>query len=465
MIYTMPKLRYAVIRPTVPLAEWYEQQEIKPYLLCNASLYTPEKAPIGTLIEAGQMIKDSGNGHGFGLIDGTPHFGNPWAKRYEEYFTGYTGIVQQGKLVRPAFQDLYVFNRKHERIALCLDGQGQVCVAVGDKLSLVRFGEYCRDAGMSEVINLDGGGSRFLLLGGQLIYDSERTPYNAVVGYLVEEEVLPPPQDLGEPQELAPPEDFGPPPAQVIEPEQLVLPEEAPPEPVLARAPIVCIDPGHGVETPGKRSPDGTYLEHEFNLDVGLQIRDHLQRHGVTVVMTRDDEHDVSLAERCKICNDSAADYFLSIHTNAAGNDGWYNAAGWEAYIVARGGQAEQLADKIQAIAIPLLEVNDRGVKVANYYVLRNTDCPAVLVEHGFHTDREEVERLKDPAFRALCAESDARGLLEQLGIAWIEPETAEPWYAEAQAWVIVHGISDGTRPEDAATRAEVWEMLRRIWM
>ena len=190
----------------------------------------------------------------------------------------------------------------------------------------------------------------------------------------------------------------------------------------------VCIDAGHGVETAGKRSPDGSYFEHEFNFDVAKRIKAHLQRCGVQVVMTRENEHDVSLSERCKICNDAGCVYFFSVHTNAAGNDGWYDAEGWSAHIIAKGGKAEQMAAKIRSYAIVQLGCKDRGINVDNYQVLRDTKCPAVLVEHGFHTSRTEVARLKTPEYRARCAESDARGICAQLGVVWKpEPPVVTP--------------------------------------
>lgn len=198
------------------------------------------------------------------------------------------------------------------------------------------------------------------------------------------------------------------------------------------KPPVVCIDAGHGAETAGKCSPDGSYYEHEFNLDVARRVKEHLERCGVRVVMTREDEHDVSLKERCRIANGENAGLFLSVHSNAAGEKGWYKAEdgflwntaqGWSAHIVARGGKAEQLAGHIRAFAVPMLRCRDRGVEVSNYQVLRDTGMPAVLIEHGFHTSRAEVEKLKTDAYRALCAESDARGILAFLGLTWSETE------------------------------------------
>lgn len=226
---------------------------------------------------------------------------------------------------------------------------------------------------------------------------------------------------------------------------------------------IVCLDPGHGA-TCANGSPDGTYKEHEFALDVANRIKAILQRHGVKVVMTRTDGTDVSLTERAKISNDAKADLFLSIHSNAAGS-GWSTAAGWEGFVVAKGYTAEKFAENIRKVTIPATAAPDRGVKEAGYTVLVNTSAPAVLVEHGFHTNRAEVEKLKDRAYRQTLAECDAQGILATLGIAYVPTEPAEPqepWYAEDMEWAKELGIMDGTRPTEPATRAEVVAMIRR---
>lgn len=186
---------------------------------------------------------------------------------------------------------------------------------------------------------------------------------------------------------------------------------------------IVIIDAGHGIETAGKRAPDGSYLEYEFNRDVAGRIQRHLARCGIDARLTCPDEHDISLSERCRISNAAGADYFVSIHTDAAGNDGWYSASGWSARIIATGGKAEKLARAIQAEAIPMLGCKDLGIKVQNLYVLKNTTAPAVLIEHGFHTNREEVELLKSDAYREKCALSDAKGICKQAGVEWVDEQ------------------------------------------
>ena len=120
------------------------------------------------------------------------------------------------------------------------------------------------------------------------------------------------------------------------------------------------------------------------------------------------------------------------------------------------------MAEAIRAEAIPALGCKDRGVKTANYTVLADTDAPAVLVEHGFHTNQAECAKLKSGSYRQLCAESDAKGILKILGISWKDGGSGVSFDA-ARQWVMEQGISDGTNPEQAATREQVWTMLYRL--
>ena len=181
----------------------------------------------------------------------------------------------------------------------------------------------------------------------------------------------------------------------------------------------VCLDAGHGIETAGKRSPDGILIEYEFNRDVTNRLKTILERHGVEVLLTCDDEHDIDLKVRCEYANANNCDYYVSIHANAD-EEFWTSANGWEIYIVGKGGNAEKLAKCIHKHSKEL-GLKDRGIKVSSFQVLRDTDMPAVLIEHGFYTNKEECEKLKSSAFRQKCAECDAKGILEHLGIEYKE--------------------------------------------
>lgn len=246
----------------------------------------------------------------------------------------------------------------------------------------------------------------------------------------------------------------------------------------------VCLDPGHGVETPGKRSPDGSYFEHEFALDMAGRIRAMLERHGVAVTLTRTTEKDVSLADRVKIANAiKDLDLFVSLHSNAAGSGGeWKSARGYTVYTSGEG----ETAGRNKAARAILKRAKEAGVTVRNggnpnyngaLYVLHHTTAPACLIEHLFHDNKEDVALLKDNSYRQLLAQADAKGVLDYLGIAWKDEPMAAPetsgandpkldstWYAAAQAWAVSMGIADGTRPGDACSRAEMWTMLRRMY-
>lgn len=187
----------------------------------------------------------------------------------------------------------------------------------------------------------------------------------------------------------------------------------------------VVLDPGHGVETAGKRSPDGTYYEHEFNLDMAKRLKTILERHGVGVTMTRTDEHDVSLATRVAVANKVRPDLFVSIHSNASGDGkNWTDPDGYGIYTSSAGATA----GRNRAANAILARVKAAGIKIwggglhhDSLYVLKNTIDPAVLIEHGFHTNKEETVLLKTSAYRDKLAEADAKGILDYLGIAWEE--------------------------------------------
>jgi len=192
----------------------------------------------------------------------------------------------------------------------------------------------------------------------------------------------------------------------------------------------VVLDAGHDASNLANRSPDGTYYEHEFCLDMAKRMSAHLRRCGVTVVETRPDGTAVSLAERCAMANAiQDLDLFVSLHSNAAGSSGWSSARGWSAYLYGPGGEREQAAQAI------LARVRETGTAVRSapvvydpaLYVLKHTAAPAVLIEHAFHTNEADVENLKSDVWRAAMAEAQARGIADYLGVAWVSETPQEP--------------------------------------
>lgn len=242
----------------------------------------------------------------------------------------------------------------------------------------------------------------------------------------------------------------------------------------------VCLDPGHGVESPGKCSPDKSYYEHEFALDMARRIQAHLERCGVRVVLTRTDEHCPTgkantndLLKRVAISDAAGADLFVSIHSNASGNE-WSNASGLMIYTSAgpetasRNVAAKAVLSRMTAAGVEL-----RGSPLVHdieLVVTRETVAPAMLIEYGFHTNRTEVGLLKKSSYRAKLAEATAKGVCDFLGVAW-EPEAATgttdtgtaDWAATAWEKAKSKGVLDGTRPTDPVTCQELAVVLDRL--
>ena len=197
----------------------------------------------------------------------------------------------------------------------------------------------------------------------------------------------------------------------------------------------VCLDPGHDSGNLANKSPDGSYYEHEFTRDMAKRIQTLLTERGVAVILTRTGGEAVSLARRCEIANRIPdLDLFVSIHSNAAGSGGWSDARGWSAYIYGPGGPREEAAQDL------LEQVRAAGIAVRstpivydpNLYVLKHTKAPAVLVENGFHTNREEAALLNQPEYRQKLAVAEAKGILQFLQLPWAE----SPYQEEADAAV-----------------------------
>lgn len=237
----------------------------------------------------------------------------------------------------------------------------------------------------------------------------------------------------------------------------------------------VCLDPGHGKNTSGKSSPDGTYKEYEFARDIMRRIKAHLERCGLSVYCTVTDDTDVDLATRCKRANDSKAKIVVSLHSNAVGS-GWNNANYFLQCITAKGGKAEKLGWAIEEEFLKVFpNVRSNGVQVQNLAIVRDTDAPAVLIEHGFHTNKDWLNNvLKTNDGRAKLAEIDAKGICRHLGVTWVEEKKEDnnmsnsnvsntgKWYDKELTEAMQMGITDGTRPDDKCTRAEAAVMILR---
>ena len=278
-----------------------------------------------------------------------------------------------------------------EYLILYCSGDGTADAATPDAMreELVGIGTLCARAEQLRLLGLDSGGSSQCDFGGGRRITSPRR----VAGYLC-----------------------------VWTRESGQEPPEQEEKPMSKKT--VCLDPGHG---PGcvNGAPDGSYQEREFTWDMYRRIAPLLERQGVRALCTRTEDSDPSLAERAGVSNRAGADCYVSLHSNAAGNDGWYDASGLEIYTSAgpetaqRNVLASALAEAFRSAGVAL---RSSPIKHQMYTVLAKTDAPACLIEYGFHTSKEDVEKLKDSGYRDKLAEATARGICAWLGVAWQEP-------------------------------------------
>ena len=162
----------------------------------------------------------------------------------------------------------------------------------------------------------------------------------------------------------------------------------------------VYIDAGHGGSDPGAM---GAGLnEKDANLDIALRLKSKLVANGFDVVMTRTNDAYSTLDQRVNMANNSGADIFLSIHNNAALSQ---YAHGTETYWSSNGvSGSNQFANLVQNNLVSQIGRANRGVKTANFRVIKYTKMAAALVECAFVSNPTEVELLKSGDFREKCA-------------------------------------------------------------
>jgi N-acetylmuramoyl-L-alanine amidase len=173
----------------------------------------------------------------------------------------------------------------------------------------------------------------------------------------------------------------------------------------------IMLDAGHDENTAGKRSLDGSLREFQFNKPVAEKIHHMLSQYENVEIFFAHDIHDgidQSLKERTDLANSLNVDCYISIHANA-GNQA---ARGIETYIHPNAeSETYVLARAIHDNTVILTKQNNRGIKRADFHVLRETNMKAVLIECGFMTNVDDLHLLKSEGYQHLCAEGIVRGL------------------------------------------------------
>lgn len=185
------------------------------------------------------------------------------------------------------------------------------------------------------------------------------------------------------------------------------------------KRPIVVIDAGHGGSDPG--AVGHGLREKDINLSIANAIYLHLSgRYQGTFLMTRIDDSYLSLKERSSMINGIGADFVISVHSNGH-NDA--SAMGYETFTYT---SSSKVSDDMQrSIHSTVMEglgtvgIRDRGQKKQNFHMLRETKCPAVLVENLFVTNEAEARLLRDKDFLISLGNKTAEGIATGLGLSY----------------------------------------------
>jgi N-acetylmuramoyl-L-alanine amidase len=205
---------------------------------------------------------------------------------------------------------------------------------------------------------------------------------------------------------------------------------ELPPPPPAPFA-VVVIDPGHGGQDSGTMKTG--LLEKELTLDVAHRVERLLQERGLVTVLTRADDHYVSLQDRATIANSQPESVFVSIHFDeggrsaATGIETYYAAhpisipervASWLPFLQRTSSEppnveSQSLANFVQESLVARTQATNRGTRPQQFYVIANVHHPAVLVEGGFLTNKEDVVKLVNADYREQMAAGIAQGILQ----------------------------------------------------
>ena len=169
----------------------------------------------------------------------------------------------------------------------------------------------------------------------------------------------------------------------------------------------MILDYAHGKDVPGKQSPDGKHHEYLWSRQVGKQLKQLLEVVGYVVYESCTSENECGLTHRANTCNLIEEDFkfFISLHNNAAANEGWQQARGFEVWTSVGQTKSDEYATEIfNSLKHEFPEFKARQDvsdgdpdKESNFTVLEKTKCPAVLIEWLFQDNQLDVAILADP--------------------------------------------------------------------
>ena len=205
---------------------------------------------------------------------------------------------------------------------------------------------------------------------------------------------------------------------------------------------VVVLDPGHGGQDSGAMVAG--ILEKDLTLDIAQRVDRLLQSQGLATVLTRVGDSYVSLADRTSLTNRVANCVLVSIHFNegnkpvSTGVETYYAdhqispgtpIFSWLPFFqrIAAGApnlESQSLAGFIQSSLVQRTKAVDRGTKAQQFFVITNVRHPAVLVEGGFLTNKEDVARLSSEEYREQIASAISEGIIRYRDLLRKRPAT-----------------------------------------
>ena len=203
----------------------------------------------------------------------------------------------------------------------------------------------------------------------------------------------------------------------------------------------VVVNAGHGLKNNGTIDVGAVgitgYKEYIETKEIADLVSAKLKYNGVDTLVTQDGD----LWDVTNKANEYKADYFVSIHANSFSNP---TAHGVESFSLATTGNGRQLAESIHKELIPATGLYDRGLKTANYHVLKETDMSAVLIEVGFLSNPKEEALMKDPVWDEKVSNAIAKGICNFLNISYKQPSISIPSNPAPTPEIMYRVIIDG---------------------
>ena len=196
----------------------------------------------------------------------------------------------------------------------------------------------------------------------------------------------------------------------------------------------ILIDNGHGIQTKGKRSPDGKFLEYAYTREIARQVVSELKAKGYDSELLVPEDDDIPLSERVRRTNAHCQAFgktnviLISIHVNAAGDGSkWMNATGWSCYTCKGQTESDRLATCLYDAAIK--NFPDKRIRTdfsdadsdweEGFYILKKSLCPAVLTENFFMDKLSDRDYLQSEVGKQAIVDTHIEGIAEYL--SWLQ--------------------------------------------